>query len=826
MANWTNLKDSIAKVIKANGNQEITGDILQQTLLSIVGNVGDAAQFKGVAIPSTVPDEVDGNQFYLASTQGSYPNFANLEVGDAEIAVFVNKREAEWEKLSLPIKSGSDIKVSLLKGGNVTATPTGSGVVLSVPTLQPDGSETKSNLVVNVASKTQTGVMSSAQVNDLENTKTGLDTLKKEYGDTVNNLPDFIVGSNDDSNILTIDNGEGDFTNENHVGVSLKTKDSGNGTESEVVGYFEGFDPVASESNVSGKAGMVDFALFDHIPRVFNGIADLKVSDDASKALIPVYAKKESIAYETVATENHFYGNGPATPRAGDRIRMNTYTETSAELPSWAIVTCVQRHDKNIWVFASFGHITYTFSYVVETYLVNTAWTELSQGKYIYDAEALLSLTEASPAADLRAALKPIGGITYRIPKTGDLLLYENNIGVLSLRVVESSDVNVLYISKTNGETIEAKIDDKGFSGWTVSSESKPVRYTSEYLLSLDESSSAGVIKQGFTPTPIEFGSNEAGNYHIFAATEPRFPQEGDVVISLDARNKGLNDFAAITSVIYELDGPCLIRMSAPLASNDHTAETAHYTLWVSNDFTKVKPTITTDMTLEAYEAIEKVNTVGTLRDLYISAGARYNEATGYYELNGLTDITEEEMRIIWQEDLKGLYPKGRTNLPNSIGQKGNSGEYNNGVDIACICIANNNLQVFNLGQDCYVRRIEAAFSSCHNLKTIDTRYKITPYNGGLGTTTFRYCDKLKEVRFNNHYLTAKATLNFYESSLISKESILSAITTTDGASATGAGFLTITLHPDAYARLKDDADITAALEEKGGVVVLASASA
>ena len=45
-----------------------------------------------------------------------------------------------------------------------------------------------------------------------------------------------------------------------------------------------------------------------------------------------------------------------------------------------------------------------------------------------------------------------------------------------------------------------------------------------------------------------------------------------------------------------------------------------------------------------------KTDKIGTLRDLYISAGAVYNEATGYYELNGLTDITEEEMRVIYEK--------------------------------------------------------------------------------------------------------------------------------------------------------------------------------
>lgn len=223
------------------------------------------------------------------------------------------------------------------------------------------------------------------------------------------------------------------------------------------------------------------------------------------------------------------------------------------------------------------------------------------------------------------------------------------------------------------------------------------------------------------------------------------------------------------------------------------------------------------------YDYASKMNS-GTLRDLYISAGAKYNKATGFYELNGLTDITEEEMRIIWQEDLSGWYRKGRTNLTRNISAKGNTGGYNGGIDIACICIDNKNLQVFNLGADCFARYMDSAFRECSNLETIDTRFRVVPYDTSLGINTFRGCIKLKDVRFNNHYLRMKATLNLYDSPLISKESVLSAITTTDNASATSAGFLTITLHADAYARLKDDADIVAALEAKGGIVTLVSA--
>lgn len=42
------------------------------------------------------------------------------------------------------------------------------------------------------------------------------------------------------------------------------------------------------------------------------------------------------------------------------------------------------------------------------------------------------------------------------------------------------------------------------------------------------------------------------------------------------------------------------------------------------------------------------LNTQQGNRALYVAAGAVYNRNTGFYELNGLTDITEEEMKVIY----------------------------------------------------------------------------------------------------------------------------------------------------------------------------------
>ncbi len=223
---------------------------------------------------------------------------------------------------------------------------------------------------------------------------------------------------------------------------------------------------------------------------------------------------------------------------------------------------------------------------------------------------------------------------------------------------------------------------------------------------------------------------------------------------------------------------------------------------------------------------VDKINTFdkklssGTLRDLYISAGAVYNERTGYYELNGLTDITEEEMRVIWQENLSGWYLKGRTNLTRNIKVKSSSGGYGGGIDISNICSNNSNITIFNFGNSPFVHYLDNAFSGCTKLETIDTRFPIIPYNGIVGPAVFRNCPALKEVRFNMGFLKQSTNVKFPASSLISKASILSIIETTP---TTGSvkPFVMVGLNETAYNRLKDDTDITAALTEKDGFVTL-----
>ena len=97
MANWSTLKAAIANIIKTNGNQAITGQLLQNVLNNIVSSVGENATFAGIAIPTTNPGAPDGPVFYLATTTGNYSNFGGIELAEGE-AVILQWNNGAWSK--------------------------------------------------------------------------------------------------------------------------------------------------------------------------------------------------------------------------------------------------------------------------------------------------------------------------------------------------------------------------------------------------------------------------------------------------------------------------------------------------------------------------------------------------------------------------------------------------------------------------------------------------------------------------------------------------------------------------------------------------------
>lgn len=103
MGNYEELKQAVSNVIKTNGNQEITGAIMQNTLLTIISTVGNNATFAGIATPETNPGTPDQNVFWLASCNGVYSNFGGIVISN-EVAILVNKTNT-WEKQNTGILS-------------------------------------------------------------------------------------------------------------------------------------------------------------------------------------------------------------------------------------------------------------------------------------------------------------------------------------------------------------------------------------------------------------------------------------------------------------------------------------------------------------------------------------------------------------------------------------------------------------------------------------------------------------------------------------------------------------------------------------------------
>lgn len=115
MAKWSDLKAAIANIIKTNGNQEITGQVLQNVLNNIISSVGENASFVDVATPTTNPGTPDGNVFYIAYTAGNYVNFqskaGNLTVNPGELAILYNET-TNWGKSVIGMSSDGVIALT------------------------------------------------------------------------------------------------------------------------------------------------------------------------------------------------------------------------------------------------------------------------------------------------------------------------------------------------------------------------------------------------------------------------------------------------------------------------------------------------------------------------------------------------------------------------------------------------------------------------------------------------------------------------------------------------------------------------------------------
>lgn len=183
----------------------------------------------------------------------------------------------------------------------------------------------------------------------------------------------------------------------------------------------------------------------------------------------------------------------------------------------------------------------------------------------------------------------------------------------------------------------------------------------------------------------------------------------------------------------------------------------------------------------------------------------------GHYYLNGLGDITEEEMLYIYnagalKTNIGGFYSKAniRTFLSSQIsGQEGYSQFNLNGIlsnaPVETAIFGVDPLLIKTHGIALVGTTMYAAFTNCYRLKYIQ---KID-VSGITNISAFNYCNELVYVELNK----LKVSVSFAQSKKISKKSILAII-----ANAAPTSAITITVHPDAYVRIVNQSDIVEAL--------------
>lgn len=181
------------------------------------------------------------------------------------------------------------------------------------------------------------------------------------------------------------------------------------------------------------------------------------------------------------------------------------------------------------------------------------------------------------------------------------------------------------------------------------------------------------------------------------------------------------------------------------------------------------------------------------------AAGVVYNRTTGYFELNGLVDITEKEMRVIMNAGSRqsSTLQFAYINLPIRThllrvgeGQAAYAGStfYN--------CSQLEIVEMRNL------RLLGDVFTNCSNLRSIGAERPLYDINS-QARSNFTGCKKLVTLK---GLIRSNYDINLADCPLLSHESIEYMVE-----HSTNSSPITITLHPEAYARLTDELIASAA---------------
>ena len=201
------------------------------------------------------------------------------------------------------------------------------------------------------------------------------------------------------------------------------------------------------------------------------------------------------------------------------------------------------------------------------------------------------------------------------------------------------------------------------------------------------------------------------------------------------------------------------------------------------------------------------LNTQQGNRALYVAAGAVYNQNTGFYELNGLTDITEEQMKTIYIQTHGAQRMYNRNNVFESAGTIRTNlpfiSYFGIGLDgkFRCAFLNCAALETARVTSSiAYAADASYMFERCPKLKKIIGQLDIRNITSNVNVTRMFYqCGLLEDVRISS----LKVNISFSDSPLISLESLQFMIT-----NAANTSPITVTVHADVYAKIQDEGQV------------------
>ena len=532
---------------------------------------------------------------------------------------------------------------------------------------------------------------------------------------------------------------------------------------------------------------------------VWNGVYTMRVSDDDGTSHLPCSLANNIV---TIVVKDH----APNSMLQHGRTTMQEITKVERDTGSVFIYsrTCSNVNGVPVWSNWESRENSVRWNSMSHIDTFTTAGTYHITGERINDSDGL-PIDNAAPGHTFHARLQVLDSSISGTGESDDKCVTQ----VLSLSNRTGGDGDI-YVRTGRAATKEQLAAGNGWEMWGKMQQNVQVGV----VPSLDNFTDNGIYSGIYT--------NGGTHYETFVM----------VVINNYVAATATGKTRCISQFKYALNTDSNFGYKTRTGRGSTSIE---WGTWVDLGAAKTSDIQDGAITAQKLAADVRTKVDNPLRPLYIAAGAEYNDSgvdvaktapwgeivthkAGHYYLNGLGDITEEQMMHIYNyKDAIKYLPK-REGYRNTLvrtyftpcevsGQKEpqytHSAFVNNlNLEVIVWTTLNTDINTLNIS---YMYNSQGAHSMFYGCKKLKVIYPMNVKSAAtMEINNFNGCSSLVEVRLFNLMLNT----GFKDSPNISKQSILYIV---NNAAPTSA--ITITLHSDAYARLADDADIVAALE-------------